>query len=191
MTRINADRIACDRGGRRVFSDLSFTVLDGEFVVLRGANGSGKSTLLRILAGLGDISEGKLTLNGTLHYLGHLDAIKSVLTARENLAFWQNFWNEGNVETALKAFKLEGLADDPAAYLSQGQKRRLALSRLVLAKRKIWLLDEANAGLDAASQVLLETLIEGHLASGGMVIAALHASLGLTPARVIDLAASA
>ncbi len=188
MTRITADRIACDRGGRRVFSDVSFTAFDGDFVALRGPNGTGKSTLLRILAGLGEISEGKLAINGTLHYVGHLDAIKPALTLRENLAFWQAFWNEGDIDLALKAFGLESLAEDPASYLSQGQKRRLALSRLALARRDIWLLDEPNAGLDAASQAKLEHLVETHLASGGMVIAALHASIGLTPSRIIDLA---
>jgi heme exporter protein A len=190
MTRINADHIACDRGGRRVFSDVSFTCLDGEWVELRGANGAGKSTLLRCLAGLGEISDGTLAIHGTLHYVGHLDAIKPALTVRENLAFWQDFWNEGNVDVALKAFKLEALADDPASYLSQGQKRRLALSRLVLAKRNIWLLDEPNAGLDTASLARLEQVIATHLAAGGMVIAALHAQLGLSPARTIDLAAA-
>jgi heme exporter protein A len=190
MTRINADHIACDRGGRRVFSGVNFTCLDGEWVELRGANGTGKSTLLRCLAGLGEISAGKLAIHGTLHYVGHLDAIKPALTVRENLVFWRDFWNEGNVDVALKAFKLEALADDPASYLSQGQRRRLALSRLVLAKRNIWLLDEPNAGLDAASLAQLEHVIETHLSAGGLVIAALHAKLGLPAARTIDLAPS-
>lgn len=187
MTRIRADKIACDRGGRRVLADVSFSLTDGQYLELRGANGSGKSTLLRALAGLGEISDGTLEIDGSVQYVGHADAIKPVLTVRENLAFWRDFWRDGDVETALSAFALTQLADAFASDLSQGQKRRLALSRLALSKRAIWFLDEPNAGLDAASQAHLEQLMQAHLNSGGVIIAALHAGVALAPSQTLDL----
>ncbi len=190
MTRISADRIACDRGGRRVIENVSFMLSGGQHLELRGANGSGKSTLLRALAGLGDISEGSLQIDGTLHYLGHLDAIKPALTVRENLSFWREFWGEGDVKAALAAFGMTPLANDPASHLSQGQKRRLALSRLALSNRVIWLLDEPNAGLDAASLSRLEKLMQAHLASGGIIVAAMHATIGMAPSQTFELANS-
>jgi heme exporter protein A len=187
MTRVSADRIACDRSGRRVVADVSFTLADGQYLELRGANGTGKSTLLRALAGLGEISAGRLDISGTVHYLGHLDAIKPALTVQENLAFWRDFWGDGDVEAALAAFAMTQLADVPASYLSEGQKRRLALSRLVLSKREIWFLDEPNAGLDDASLARLEQLMRLHLEAGGVIIAALHAGVALAPSQSLVL----
>jgi heme exporter protein A len=194
--RLKAENLSCERGGRLVFKDISFAIFAGELAELRGPNGAGKSSLLRLLAGLNTSLSGSLILEGgatetTLaeqsHYIGHAEANKPALTVRENVVFWQKFLG-GNVNANLfSAFNLEALADDQALLLSAGQKRRLALTRLVVAHRPLWLLDEPTVGLDAASLVILQNHIRDHLKNGGIVIAATHAELGVKSARVIQL----
>ena len=194
--RLKAENLSCERGGRFVFKDLSFELGAGELAELRGPNGAGKSSLLRLLAGLNTTSSGSLTFEGgaaeaTLpeqsHYIGHAEANKPALTVRENLIFWQKFLGGTANSDAFSAFNLEALADDQALLLSAGQKRRLALTRLVIAYRPLWLLDEPTVGLDAASLVILQNHIREHLKHGGMVIAATHAELGVKAARDIQL----
>jgi heme exporter protein A len=158
----------------------------GQLLQLTGPNGAGKSSLLRLIAGLTEMTAGRLELEGNsddltigqrCHLIGHLDAHKPALTVRENLAFWNDYLGGGDIEAALAAFRLEPLSAYPAQYLSAGQKRRLALSRLALIPRLIWLLDEPTVGLDTASQERLQVLLENHLAAGGMAIAATHVPL--------------
>ena len=194
--RLKAENLSCERGGRLVFTNLSFELGAGELAELRGPNGAGKSSLLRLLAGLNFPSSGKLTLEGgdeeaTLgeqsHYIGHCEANKPALTVRENLEFWKNFLDGGENAKAFSAFSLDALADDQTMLLSAGQKRRLALTRLVIAYRPIWLLDEPSIGLDAASMASLQNQIREHLNTGGMVIAATHTELGVKAARAIQL----
>jgi heme exporter protein A len=185
--RLVAEDLACERGGRQVFRNISFAVKSGELLQLTGPNGSGKSSLLRLIAGLTEITAGRLELEGAesddlsigqrCHFIGHLDAHKAALTVRENLAFWEGYLGGGDMAAALAAFALGPLAAYPAQYLSAGQKRRLALSRLALVPRVLWLLDEPTVGLDAASQACLHRLLKDHLASGGMAIAATHVPL--------------
>jgi heme exporter protein A len=186
--RLKAENLACERGGRIVFSKLSFELKAGALLELRGANGAGKSSLLRLLAGLNSPATGVVVLeNGAeeatlaeqAHYIGHAEANKPALTVAENLRFWTQFLGGDNVNLALSTFNLEALADDQALLLSAGQKRRLALSRLALAKRAVWLLDEPTVGLDAASLTQLQDLVKKHLREGGMVIAATHTELGV------------
>jgi heme exporter protein A len=190
--------LACWRAERLVFAGLSFEVSPGEALLLTGANGAGKSSLLRLLAGLIPAAEGSLIWDGTdcladlpahgarLRYLGHQDALKPALTARENLAFFARLWG-GGVDSALAALDLTGLADLPARVLSSGQKRRLALARLALAPSRLWLLDEPSVGLDAASVERLAPLFAAHRAAGGMVLAATHLPLPLPDARELRL----
>ena len=194
--RLKAENLSCERGGRLVFQNLSFGLSAGELVELRGPNGAGKSSLLRLLAGLNSTSSGSLTLEGgdaetTLaeqsHYIGHAEANKPALTVRENLTFWQKFLGGDENPKVFSAFNLEALADDQALLLSAGQKRRLALTRLVVAYRPLWLLDEPTVGLDAASLLILQDHIRDHLNNGGIVIAATHAELGVKSARSIQL----
>jgi heme exporter protein A len=198
--RLKAENLSCERGGRLVFKDLSFELVAGELAELRGPNGSGKSSLLRLLAGLNTTSSGSLSLEGgeadaTLaeqsHYIGHAEANKPALTVRENLVFWQKFLGGREKANSFSTFSLETLADDQALLLSAGQKRRLALTRLIVAHRPLWLLDEPTVGLDGASLILLQNHIRDHLKNGGIVIAATHAELGVKSARDIQLGKAA
>jgi heme exporter protein A len=203
---LQAEGLACLRGERVVFADLSFSVGAGEAVLLVGANGAGKSSLLRVLAGLLPPLEGALLWNGAealadrtaharrLRYIGHGDALKPALSAAENLAFYARLWG-GEVTPALAALGLADLADLPARVLSSGQKRRLALARLALAmpaagsppSAPLWLLDEPTVGLDSASVARLGTLLAQHREAGGMVLAATHLPLPLPDARELRL----
>ena len=182
-----------------MFRDLSFRVPAGGALVLAGPNGSGKSTLLRLLAGLGRAEAGRLLWAGedaladrTAHaarvtYVGHLDAVKPGLTVTENLRLAARL-SGGAIGAALLAFGLESLAELPARMLSAGQKRRLALARLVLSATPLWLLDEPTLGLDVASVERFGAVLARHLAGGGMVIAATHLPLPLANAAELRLA---
>lgn len=199
--------LACERGGRRVFQGLSFTVCAGEALVLVGRNGSGKSSLLRLMAGLSRPAQGSLTWNagdiaddseahhGRLHLIGHQDAIKPALTVKENLGFWARYRGAGpcasaRIADALRAFALERLAELPARYLSQGQRRRLSLCRLLASPAQLWLLDEPRAGLDRAASASLDTALAHHRAAGGIAVVVLHAEDHPPEARVLDFDAA-
>lgn len=202
LMRLVADNLACRRGGRMVFTGVSFTVAAGEALLVTGRNGAGKSTLLRLLAGLLPPAAGRLGCEGgdpersvgeQAHYVGHLDALKPGLSVRDNLAFWAT-WGDGGetgVDPALAALALHSLADLPAAYLSAGQRRRLALARLAAVRRPIWLLDEPTAALDATAQAALAHLMRDHLAGGGLIVAATHGPIGLDGARELRIGAPA
>ncbi|MBF0393812.1 MAG: heme ABC exporter ATP-binding protein CcmA [Alphaproteobacteria bacterium] len=196
--------LACLRGERLVFARLDFQVEAGEALVLVGPNGSGKSSLLRLMAGLLAPMDGRLVWNGApvaddreahaarCHYVGHHDAIKPVLTVRENLAFWARLHSDDHraevaVAEALDAFGLIHLADLPGKLLSAGQKRRLNLGRLLAAPAPLWLLDEPITALDRASIKGLEAVMASHLAHGGMVILSTHADIDLPTARLLAL----
>lgn len=198
--RLSASHLACERGGRLVFDGVSFTVGSGEALVLTGPNGSGKSSLLRQIAGLLESGpdslrvEGgdpELTLAEQSHYVGHLDGLKPAMTVAETLHFWAAWFGTGagaaHVAAALDGMNLASLADLPAAYLSAGQKRRLALARLLAAPRPVWLLDEPTVGLDTASIARLGHAMQAHLAGGGLIVAATHLDLGLATAKTLDL----
>lgn len=183
-----AHGIACQRGERLLFEDLSFNLAPGEGLLVTGANGSGKTSLLRQIAGLLPLARGGLSLAGAgedaalpelCHYVGHANATKSSFTVAENLAFWTDFLGAGcdHLPNALAAFGLTALADFPAGLLSAGQKRKLALSRLFAAPRPIWLLDEPQVSLDAPSVKLLDGAIGSHLAQGGIAVVASHTVL--------------
>ena len=190
---MEAKSLACERGGRLIFKDLSFAVRGGEVIELRGPNGAGKSSLLRLLAGLNKPVAGRLSLAGQIeevatqaHYIGHQEAVKPALTVKENLEFWARF--QGGSANLLP-FKIQHLAEDEARLLSEGQRRRLSLSRLVSVKRPLWLLDEPTMGLDQTALADLRGVIDVHLAEGGLVIAATHADLGPPNTRVLKLEA--
>ncbi len=195
--QLKGDSLACSRGGREVFADIQFSLTGGEALLVTGRNGAGKSSLLRMIAGLVRLAAGRLALEGgdndasigeQAHYLGHQDAVKPSLSVRENLEFWGRYLGPGeSIEPALEAVDLAPLAGLPAAYLSAGQRRRLSIARLVAIKRPLWLLDEPTSALDAPSQERLANLMRGHLAGGGMIVAAAHGSIGLERARELKL----
>ena len=196
-----AENLVLERGGRNVVDGLSLRLEGGAALVLTGPNGSGKSTLLRSLAGYLRPASGSVRIIGAgddreasevCHFVGHLDGIKTHLTAAENLAFWATYLGgsadlAARVEAALQRFALDALADIPAGYLSAGQKRRLALARLVAAERPLWLLDEPTVSLDASSIDVLIAAINGHLATGGMAVIATHVPMALAPMQQIRL----
>jgi heme exporter protein A len=197
--RLTGSGLACIRGGREVFRDLSFTVSAGEALAIIGPNGAGKSSLLRLVAGLVQTAGGRLDLSGgdpelsigeQAHYLGHQDALKPPLTVRENLAFWTVFLGGGSPKPALAAVGLERLAHLPANYLSAGQRRRLSLARLIAVERPIWLLDEPASALDAAAQAMLAELMRAHLSGGGLILAATHGPLALAGVSELRLGGS-
>jgi heme exporter protein A len=192
------DKLSSVRGGRVLFEDLSFAVAAGEALVVTGANGSGKTSLLRTIAGLLPAAEGQIrleaapgdqTLRERCHYVGHRNAIKAALTVAENAAFWLRFLEGApdRLDLALDAFGFSALRDIPAGYLSAGQQRRLGLSRLLLAERPVWLLDEPTTSLDEAAQTMLGAAVNAHLAVGGLAVAATHAPLGFSNARSLHL----
>lgn len=198
--QLKADNLTCERGGRTVFRGVSLVLGPGQLMQLTGPNGSGKSSLLRLIAGLNEASSGTLTLDGggsdiaigqRAHYIAHQEAVKAALTVSENLAFWRDFLGGGDVDAALEAFDIARLSSYPAGLLSAGQKRRLALARLVLVPRPLWLLDEPTVGLDAASLERLVTVMTRQLDQGGMIIAATHVPLGREPDLRLQLGAAA
>jgi heme exporter protein A len=183
---LRAENLSLSRGGRQVFARLSLTLKQGELWLVQGANGVGKSSLLKGLAGFLPFEKGAVT-RPPCHYLGHENGVKNALTVHENLAFWRDYdEGQGDITAALTQMGLENLQALPARLLSQGQKRRLALAKLTLAHRPLWLLDEPQAGLDAAAQLRLETLMASHLATGGSVIMATHEAVRL-PAQTLNL----
>jgi heme exporter protein A len=191
---LEAKSLACERGGRLIFKDLSFAVASGEAMAVRGANGSGKSSLLRLLAGLNQPVDGTVSLNGSeqpfpelAHYVGHAEALKTSLTVWQNLEFWTRFLGGTPVRAALDPFRLQKLADDDVRLLSEGQRRRLALSRLVAVKRPLWLLDEPTVGLDQQALADLRREMTTHLKEGGLILAATHAEFGLPGIRTLNL----
>ena len=195
---LRAQHLTCERGGRTVFRNVSLELKSGQLMQLTGPNGSGKSSLLRLIAGLNEVPEGTLAFEGgandltigqQAHYIAHQEPVKTALTVHENLAFWRDFLGGGKVEEALDTFDLSRLSSYPAGLLSAGQKRRLALARLVLVPRVLWLLDEPTVGLDTASLARLSSVMAQQLEKGGMIIAATHVPLGREPDLRLELGA--
>ena len=193
--RLMAEGLSAKRGEDLIFNDISFVLGASEALVVTGPNGSGKSTLLRVLAGLLRPESGHLKLENAppeiahpseiSHYLGHRNAMKRELTVAENLSFWRDFMGdspEGKSATLTEAVEAVGLPDIahlPFGYLSAGQQRRMAMAKLLIAYRPIWILDEPTAALDAGADRLFADLVKAHLGKGGIVIAATHQPLGL------------
>jgi heme exporter protein A len=205
MSLFEGRDLLCIRGERRVFAGLSFAVPPGGALLLTGPNGSGKSSLLRLMAGLLRPAAGAMTWAGSpvaedaeahrarVRYVGHLNALKTVLTTAENVAFWARLAGAGgaDVERALAGFGLTPLAPVAGRLLSSGQRRRVALARLLAAPGDLWLLDEPSVGLDQASLAALSTAIAAHRAGGGRVIAATHTPIDMPGAETLDLGAFA
>jgi heme exporter protein A len=196
---LNVTGLAIERGGRTVVAGVAFAIAPGEAVLLRGPNGAGKSSLLLALAGILPPAAGAIAWTGgdderrpveDMVYCGHQPAVKVNLTVAENLRFWADMLGgeRGRAEPAAEAAGLGALLDIAAANLSAGQTRRLALARLLVTDRTVWLLDEPTSALDAAGGRWICGLIDAHLAAGGLVIAATHDDLALSrPVRTLAL----
>ncbi|MCW5752893.1 MAG: heme ABC exporter ATP-binding protein CcmA [Alphaproteobacteria bacterium] len=201
MMVLEACDLACLRGDRVVFEHVGFRLGPGEVLLLEGPNGSGKSSLLRLLAGFltplagrvlwqeRDIAEEGEDYRRAIAYVGHLDAVKPMLSVEANLRFWADLHGAGGqaLERALDFFELAELRDLPARLLSAGQRRRLNLSRLRVREARLWLLDEPSVSLDRHSVALLGEAMEAHRAGGGMIVAATHLDLGLAGAARLRL----
>jgi heme exporter protein A len=188
--------LACERGGLRLFSQLDFALSAGELLRVRGANGAGKTTLLRTLAGLTRAAAGTIRWRGNpigdeyrseMLFLGHAPAVKDELTVAENLGFAFGLAGQlrsgAQCESALEALGIARLASLPARFLSQGQRKRVALARLALsADKPLWLLDEPYSALDADGIACVSALCAVHLAGGGMVVLTSHQDVDIAGA---------
>jgi len=199
--------LSCMRGGRAVFDRLSVTLAPGDILTLTGRNGSGKTSLLRLMAGLsppaagafswqdGPVTEDPERHYSRIAYIGHADALKPVLTAEENLRHWAAMREPAisveRISSALATFGLAPLTDTPARYLSAGQRRRLALARLLTVDAPLWLLDEPTIALDADSRGVLYDVLKQHRDAGGMAAIATNVALEIEATRTLDMAAFA
>ena len=180
---LTVENLALSRGGRELFAGLDFSLGAGQLLLLRGRNGAGKSSLLLALAGVLRPTAGRIDWHAEeppkLHVLAHLPGVKSRLTLTENLDFWRAVNGPTGLaaDAALARVGLGGLGPLDAGYLSAGQTRRLALARLLVTDRQIWLLDEPLSALDAEGDALVAGLIADRLARGGGVVAATHDDL--------------
>lgn len=203
--RIFAQNLSVKRGEQLIFSDVSFELAPTESLTVSGPNGVGKSTLLRALAGLLPIESGTFEIKTDdpeprpnseyCHYIGHKNAMKAELTVLENLSFWQsNMTQEGtgshtslSPEEAAELLGLSHTLDLPFGFLSQGQRRRIALAKLFVSYRPVWLLDEPTAALDKASSDRFAQMTNTYLEKGGIVIAATHVPLGFKEVKQLEM----
>ncbi len=196
----------CVRSERTVFRGLNFALSAAGALTLVGPNGSGKSSLLRMMAGLLQPASGTMVWDGEdapnemvddmdihgarLHYVGHHDAVKPVLTVAENIGFWARLrgGGEDTIRDALEVFDINHLYDVPGRFLSAGQKRRVNLARIIAAPAPLWLLDEPTTALDKATIKRLEAALQNHRDAGGMVVLSTHADVDTPDSQTLNLA---
>lgn len=198
ISALKIEDLSLSRGDRLLFEHFTATVNAGEAVALTGANGAGKTSLLRCVAGFIRPASGAVSFGGAdadearaagLHFLGHHDGLKSGRTARDELTF-QVRWTGGDassLDAVIAALGLEPLLGLEIRKLSAGQRRRLALARLVASPRSLWLLDEPMAPLDAARREIFGAIMADHVRRGGLILAAVHDPLPIK-ARTVEIA---
>ena len=192
ISSLTAEKLACVRGDKSLFEGLNFRVTAGQALAVEGANGAGKTSLLRLIAGFLTPSAGRVVVKTPegesddgeergkiIGWLGHLDGLKPQLTVMEQLNFFAHLYGKTADVALLEQVGLARQADLPCRYLSAGQRRRLALARLLASARPLWLLDEPFAALDTSGQMLVANLMARHCGGGGIIIAATHDPLGL------------
>jgi heme exporter protein A len=197
---LEVKNLSCVRGDRRLFSDINFALTPGTLVQVTGPNGSGKTSLLRIICGLSSPEAGEVRWQGAnirslgeeyftvLTYVGHQNGLKDELTSLENLSFSSALSGrpitKEQAAGILERMGLTGRENLPARFLSQGQRRRLALARLLSSSVPLWILDEVLTSLDQAAAGLMTSLLEDHLAGGGMTIVTTHHELKVNASEI-------
>jgi heme exporter protein A len=205
---LTLSKLGCNKGGRQLFKAVDCAVHEGQWLYVSGANGVGKTSLLRILCGLALPDSGQVLYNNIpiqaqkegfhadLCYLGHLNALQDALSVEENLFFATALLGQpldrAHAQAVLSRFGLKGRAQQLVRQLSQGQKRRVALSRLALSRARLWILDEPYVAMDEAGVDMLADLIATHLQGGGMAVITSHqrVPIGNVPAQVLELSAA-
>ena len=200
-------KLGCSKGGRQLFQNIDCTVSPGTWLYVAGANGVGKTSLLRMLCGLAPVERGDILWRGTsinadkesfrrdMRYLGHLNALQDSMTVAENLDFGcalnGTSVTEAQRRDVLLRFGLKGRGNQLARYLSQGQKRRVALSRLALSPASLWILDEPFVAMDESGVRMLADLIASHLRQGGSAVLTSHQTvpIGDLAPQVLELGA--
>lgn len=197
--------LECSRDDRVLFSDLNFSIAPGQALLVEGRNGTGKTTLLRMLCGIRRPDAGDILFNGEciyrlgsdyhthMAYVGHMDGIKRELTAHENLRVADALGRPGRMQVpaALERVRLAGFEDVVVNKFSAGQRRRLALARLLVSKAVLWILDEPFTSLDRHGVKLVEELMAEHMGEGGMLAVTSHHDVDLGSAGVCRLDLSA
>lgn len=190
--------LSCIRDDRVLFEHLSFSIDSGQAIVLEGRNGTGKTSLLRILCGLRRPDDGEVRWHGEpieknyvdfythMAFVGHMDGIKKELSALENLRLSRSLCGSGEmtIEQALDTLNLIGYEDIPTYYLSAGQRRRVALARLLATDARLWILDEPFTSLDREGIKLVEGLMDRHVGAGGAMIMTSHHEVHLNTPNV-------
>ena len=200
---LSATHLACSRGERLLFKDLSLSLAPGAWLQVNGTNGSGKTTLLRTLVGLSEPEHGEVRWNGmpiaecaetyrrALLYLGHHTAVKDELTPLENLRLGNQLDGlplaDADALAALQRLGLQGRGNLPTGWLSTGQKRRVLLARLLVRPATLWVLDEPFAALDTNAVALVGALIAAHLAGGGLAVLTSHQPVPLVGGGEVSL----
>lgn len=190
MSGLAFDGVACTRGGRLLFENVSFALDSGGALIVSGPNGVGKSSLIRIAAGLLPPSAGTVTGSVARAYLAEAHALDPERTLADALLFWARIDGAGRAEVsaALEEIGLAHIAAVPVRLLSTGQRRRAALAPLIAGGAPVWLLDEPASGLDVASVARLGEIIAAHRARGGAVLIATHQPIDVPGAREMTLA---
>lgn len=202
---LTLSRLGCSKGGRQLFKDVDCTLQAGHWLYVAGANGVGKTSLLRMLCGLAPIETGDIlwnqqsihrqreTYRQDLCYLGHLNALQESMSVEENLRFTCALGGVAadapQMREVLARFGLRGRSQQLVRHLSQGQKRRVALSRLVLSSARLWVLDEPYVAMDEGGVRMLADLIASHLDGGGLAVLTSHQKVpvGQHPAQMLEL----
>lgn len=200
---LEVNNLECVRGDRSLFRDINFSLEAGGMMQVHGANGSGKTSLLRLLCGLAAPAQGQIRWCGTdihslnqeyhraMTYVGHLSAVKDDLTAIENVrissALASVEIDRGKALEVLQRMGLDGHEWLPAKLLSQGQRRRVALARLLICGTALWILDEPLTALDSTAVKMVESLLAEHLEQGGMVVITTHLEINIAPVNAQSL----
>ena len=177
---LSVQDLCVTRSGQFLLTGVSFGLVAGQALILKGPNGLGKTTLLRTIAGLQPALSGQINAKeDSFAYAAHADGVKPSLTVKENLQFWADIFDHQEIDSALSAFDLGDLKMRMAGLLSAGQKRRLGLARMLISNRPVWVLDEPSVSLDTASIRQLEGVIKTHLKNGGAALIVTHGQLEL------------